>query len=192
MTAEEDDYGVYRGNEIHFHISGAISASLVPWWIHWFRHINTAVIVNVSISRSARRFVSIEALTHLSNGKVWEDDWETAETQHWRDGGTGSSDCIVVFPATLDTTMRLAQGRSDSPALMMLQLTSLPVILCESIPAANSVIDHWRNLLLERSNFYTAPYVSGVKTSDRQQQDSGFNLPGAITLANELIRDRNA
>lgn len=190
MTVD-GDYGVYSGAKIHFHVSGSISAALVPWWIHWFRHINSQATVNISVTRSAKRFVSGEALAELSNGEVWTDEWDASEVRHWRSGGTGDSDCIIVFPATLDTVMRLAHGRSDSPAMMMMQVTDLPIILCESLPGINPVIEHWRSVLFERPNVRVAPYLTAVKASDREEQESGFNLPGAIALANDLIRERN-
>ncbi|SMY04053.1 Flavoprotein [Brevibacterium sp. 239c] len=187
MTTDVGEYGVYHGSEMHLHITGSIGASLVPWWIHWFRHINQDVVVNASISRGASRFVTKDAIAGLCNGHVWEDEWDDAKSEDWRQGRTGDSDCIIVFPASLDSVMRLAQGRSDSPALMMMQVTNLPIILCEAIPVINSVIEHWRDILLERPNVTTAPPVVGIKATDRDSQETGFNLPGAIAMANELI-----
>lgn len=187
MTTDVGEYGVYHGAEVHLHITGSIGAALVPWWIHWFRHINQDVVVNASISRGASRFVTKDAIAGLCNGHVWEDEWDDAKSEDWRQGRTGDSDCIIVFPASLDSVMRLAQGRSDSPALMMMQVTNLPIILCEAIPVTNSVIEHWRNILHERPNVTTAPPVVGIKATDRDSQETGFNLPGAIEMANELI-----
>jgi len=178
----------YSGSELHLHVSGSISASLVPWWINWLRFTTPDVVVNVSVSKRAAAFVSVEAVRTLANGEVWTDDWESPDLTHsWRDGQTGSSECIIVFPATLDTVMRLAQGRTDSPSLMMMQITELPIVLADVFPAANQVIEHWSDILLTRPNVAFAPRIETPRADDRTLMSSGFNLPGALAVANERI-----
>lgn len=178
----------YRGSELHLHVSGSISASLVPWWINWLRFTTPDVVVNVSVSTRATSFVSVEAVRALANGEVWTDDWESPDLTHsWRSGQTGSSECIIVFPATLDTVMRLAQGRTDSPSLMMMQITELPIVLADVFPAANPVTEHWSDILLTRPNVVFAPRIETPRADDRTLTLSGFNLPGALAVANERI-----
>ncbi len=183
-----DTLPTFAGAELHLHVSGAVAASLVPWWINWLRFTSPEVVVNVSVSTHATRFVSTDAVRALANGEVWLDEWEQDALPHsWRDGRTGRSECIIVFPASLDTIMRLAQGRADSPALMMMQLTELPVIIADVSPASNAVIDHWRTLLLQRPNVVFAPAVDTPRADDRSTTQSGFNLPGALALANDRL-----
>ncbi|WP_219814791.1 CypD family RiPP peptide-cysteine decarboxylase [Rathayibacter rathayi] len=178
----------FEGSELHLHVSGSISASLVPWWINWIRFITPEVVINVSVSSRATSFVTVGALQGLANGEVWLDDWETPGLPHsWRNGRSGNSECIIVFPATLDTVMRLAQGRADSPALMMLQITDLPIVLADVFPAENAVINHWREVLLKRPNIAFAPQIDTPRADDRKTTTSGFNLPGALATANEAI-----
>ncbi|MBU4555255.1 MAG: CypD family RiPP peptide-cysteine decarboxylase [Actinobacteria bacterium] len=182
----------FAGTELHIHICGAISAALVPWWIHWLRHTSPDVVVNVSISPQARRFVSDEAVRVLANGEVWIDDWTASPLPHsWREGQSGGSQCIIVFPATHDTIMRLAQGRSDSPALMMLQLTNLPVVIASVSPVQNEISDFWIDLLARRSNIEFVPVVAGVRADDRTVHENGFNLPGALSLVNDKVSRRS-
>ncbi len=153
------------------------------------RHTSTGVTINASVSPRAERFVAFEAIKHLANGEVWIDDWSTPPAPHvWREGRTGASQCIIVFPATLDTVMRLSQGRADSPALMMMQITSLPLIIADVIPANNAVIDHWRDVLALRPNVAFAPRLEAIRASDRGSEESGLNLPGALAKANEYLR----
>lgn len=178
----------FAGAELHVHVSGSISSSLVPWWINWLRFTTPDVVVNVSVSPRATSFVSIDALRALANGEVWEDSWDTPGLAHsWRDGRTGASECILVFPATLDTVMRLAQGRADSPALMMLQITELPIVVADVMPASNPVIEQWTDLLSTRPNVAFAPRIETPRADDRTMTTSGFNLPGALAVANERI-----
>lgn len=178
----------YEGKEIHFHVTGAISASLVPWWLLWFLELTPGVTTNVSVTRAAQSFVSLRALERLATGRVWSDTWESEDTPpEVHTGRSGDSECFVIFPATIDTTMRLAQGRTDSPALMMLQTTELPIVIADAHPARNAVIDEGIRVLLSRRNVELAPRIQSIRASDRSVGESGFNLPGAITVANSLI-----
>lgn len=183
MTGE-----VFTGRELHLHVCGSIGASLVPWWIHWFRDLHPDTVVNVSLTRSAQRFVSPTAVRHLVNGVVWADTWEDDSVPTDVNSGlSGGSECIVVFPATLDTLMRLATGRTDTPALMMLQLTTLPIVIADSLPGTNPLVQRRLADLDLRPNIAFAPRVVGIRASDRSRVESGFNLPGALTTANAML-----
>lgn len=182
---------VFIGEGLHIHISGGIAAALTPWWINWLRSVAPHVRVSASVSPRAQRFVSLAALQALTNGELWSDEWDATDLpKSWRNGGSLDADCIIVFPASLDTVMRLAQGRADSPALMMLQITRLPVILADVFPTTNEVIDHWRSLLARRPNIVFAPRVDAQRADTRDTTTSGFNLPGAIEIANAMMTDR--
>lgn len=189
MTRDTSSPMAYLGTELHLHISGSISASLMPWWIHWLRYVSPEVIVNVSVSLSACRFITLDAVSQLANGEVWIDDWSQAELpRSWRHGRPGNSECILLIPASLDTTMRLSQGRADSPALMMLQNTTLPIIIGDVIPVHNPVIDYWKSILTKRSNIFFAPRIEGLRADNRDRQSIGFDFPGSIEIANQQIQ----
>ncbi|WP_326657352.1 CypD family RiPP peptide-cysteine decarboxylase [Streptomyces sp. NBC_00385] len=179
----------FEGAELHLHVTGSISAALVPWWIHWLRQMNPDVVVNVSVSRSATQFVTVRALRHLANGQVWADSWEDPSLPpEVNSGQSGAAECFIVFPATLDTLMRLAQGRADSPALMMLQVTDRPIVIADTIPGSNEIVESNLKTLLLRPNVEFAPRVTGVRASNRAAAEVGFNLPGAIVVANEMVK----
>lgn len=180
--------GVFLGRELHFHITGAISASLVPWWLHWFRTINTEVKVNASITRSALQFVSLRAVSEIVNGRTWVDQWSDASVNtEVNYGASGESECFIVFPSTLDSAMRLSQGRCDSPALMMLQMTELPIIIGATFPGTNSVVEGHLESLRRRRNIDFVPNVESVRAKDRSTALTGFDLPAAISIANSLL-----
>jgi phosphopantothenoylcysteine synthetase/decarboxylase len=178
----------FEGTELHLHITGSISAALVPWWIHLLRQVQPGLTVNVSVTRSAARFVAVRSLRHLANGQVWTDSWdEPGLPPEVNSGESGNSECFIIFPATLDTLMRLSQGRADSPALLMLQVTTRPIVIADTLPGSNEIVEsNLRNLRL-RSNIGFAPRVTGVRAGDRSTAEVGFNLPGAITLANAMV-----
>ena len=185
------DAGVYVGTEVHLHVTGSISASLVPWWVHWFRELNPDVVVNLSITTSATQFVTLRALEKLANGEVWADTWgHPGPPSSVHQGKSGGSESIIIFPATLDTLMRLAQGRADSPALMMLQITSMPIVIADTLPGTNEIIERNRQALSLRENIRFAPRVTGVRANGRQKFEVGFNLPGAIAIANDAMKRR--
>ncbi|MEU7282627.1 CypD family RiPP peptide-cysteine decarboxylase [Streptomyces sp. NPDC045431] len=180
----------FEGAELHVHITGSISAALVPWWIHWLRELHPDLVVNVSVTRAASRFLAVRSLRHLANGKVWIDAWDDEETPpEVNSGRSGASECFLVFPATLDTVMRLAQGRADSPALLMLQVTDAPIVIADTFPGSNEIVEsHVRTLKL-RPNVAFAPRVTGVRASNRSTAEVGFNLPGALAVANAMLKE---
>ncbi|MFE5396632.1 hypothetical protein ACFQ9U_18990 [Streptomyces sp. NPDC056568] len=95
----------FEGAELHLHVTGSISAAPVPRWIHWLRQTHTELTVNVSVTRSAERFVSVRALRHIADGRVWTDFWDDPELPgEVNSGECGASECFLVFPATLDAS----------------------------------------------------------------------------------------
>jgi phosphopantothenoylcysteine synthetase/decarboxylase len=178
----------FEGTEVHLHVTGSISAALVPWWIHWLRELHADLTVHVSVTRSAERFLAVRSLRHLANGRVWTDSWDDPGLPpEINSGKSGGSECFLVFPATLDTLMRLAQGRADSPALMMLQVTTLPIVIADTLPGSNEIVESNLRTLRLRSNIAFAPRVTGVRAGTRSAAEVGFNLPGALTVANEMV-----
>ncbi|MEV5882771.1 CypD family RiPP peptide-cysteine decarboxylase [Streptomyces sp. NPDC052020] len=180
----------FQGAELHLHVTGSISAALVPWWIHWLRELHPGLTVNVSVTQSATRFLAVRSLRHLANGQVWIDSWDEPELPPEVNAGeSGSSECFILFPATLDTLMRLAQGRADSPALLMLQVTERPIVIADTLPGSNEIIESNVRTLRLRPNVGFAPRVTGVRAGSRAKAEVGFNLPGALTVANELVKE---
>nr|QBA31013.1 SinD [Streptomyces sp.] len=180
----------FEGAELHLHITGSISAALVPWWVHWLRELHPNLVVNVSVTPAASRFLAVRSLQHLANGTVWTDSWDEPDTpREVNSGRSGCSECFLIFPATLDTVMRLAQGRADSPALLMLQVTDAPIVIADTFPGTNEIVESHVQALKLRRNVEFAPRVSGVRASNRSTAEVGFNLPGAITVANKMLKE---
>jgi len=173
---------------LHIHVSGSVAASLVPWWLHSTRAAHPSLIFNVSVSPRASTFVSLTALAELAGGHVWLDDWNSNDIpRDWREGVSGSAQGIILFPATIDTVMRLAQGRTDSPALMLMQITELPIVICDNFPARNPVINSYEEALRQRENVAYAPRIRALRASDRSEVETGLNFPGALNMTHALV-----
>ncbi|MFE5396633.1 class I SAM-dependent methyltransferase [Streptomyces sp. NPDC056568] len=84
--------------------------------------------------------------------------------------------------------MRLAQGRADAPALLMLQVTGRPIVIADPLPGSNDIVESHLRTLRTRPNVAFAPRVTGVRAGTRSEAEVGFDLPGATTVANEAVR----
>lgn len=159
--------------------TGSVNASLLPYWLNWLKQAYPHLTTNIITTSSAERFVTHPALRALVTGEVWPNDWEEA-----RLGATPqqtileSADCFAVFPCTSDFAMRLAQGGSSSPALMALQMATVPVAIAASFPFENEVSKHYLSILSKRPNVVmtrTVPAFSVGKQS--WGKETGFFLP---------------
>ncbi|WP_416405543.1 flavoprotein [Arthrobacter sp. LFS091] len=175
-------------------VTGSINAALVPYWLNWFRNAYPDVITSLIITQSAERFVTYDALKHLANGAVWRDSWDEPGLPGGSHIGLDeSADCFGIFPATLDYTMRLASGRTNSPSLMALQLTEKPVAVAASFPGTNPVhMQALKNLELRENMAFTdkvAAFSVGRKAWSGQ---TGFFMPLlASTLAGLISAQAN-
>lgn len=179
----------FSGKRIMFFVTGSINAALVPYWLNWFRVMYPGVVSNVAVTRSARRFVTVDALRHLVDGLVWTDDWDDSDMP---DAGhveiDGSTDCYAIFPATLDCTMRLANGRSNTPMLLTLQLTKKPIVLAAALPGTNPLVDDLLQRLLQRANVGLAANVPAYSVGRKSwSAETGFFLPAVLASLEKLF-----
>lgn len=188
MHTSEHPQRIFLGSALHLHVTGALASSMVPWWVQWFRALHPQAVVNLSVSKAAEQFVSIRALRNLANGAVWRDDWDNPDLgTEWSSGRSGDSEAFIVFPASINTTMKLANAQTDSPALMMLQITDLPIIIADTFPGDSPALSHRVDLLSERENIQFAPRVTGYRAHNRETAEVGFNLPGCLEIVNEML-----
>jgi hypothetical protein len=98
-------------------VTGSVNAVLVPYWLNWLRQMYPQLTTHLMVTRSAEQFIRGRALQALVTGTVRRDVWDDSE---FPVGGhleiDNSTDCYGVFPTTLDFAMRLAAGRSSTPA----------------------------------------------------------------------------
>lgn len=170
-------------------VTGSINAALVPYWLNWFRNAYREVIVNVIVTPTAERFVTFDALKHLTNGEVWRDSWDDPKLP----GGShmGFDDLTAgfgVFPSTLDYAMRLASGRSDSPSLMALQLSDKPIAIAASFPGLNPALSENLKKLMLRKNIAFTGNVSAYSVGRKDWSgQTGFFMPLLTQALADLI-----
>lgn len=115
--------------------TGAIGVTFLPFWLNWLRMSYPRLEVQVVVTRSAQRFVTVDALTAVSGKTVMVDAWPDepqpgarhVELAQW-------SDAIIVYPASLHYLARFALGLADTPTLLALQCTRVPVGLAPALP----------------------------------------------------------
>lgn len=115
--------------------TGALGVAFLPFWLNWLRGAYPALETRVVLTRSAERFVTLEALTAIGDGAAWRDAWpeETGdkarhvELADW-------PDAIAIYPASLSFIARYALGLGDSPTLLALQCTAAQVGIAPSLP----------------------------------------------------------
>ncbi|MFD4401015.1 flavoprotein [Kitasatospora sp. NPDC058478] len=167
---------------ILFIVTGSINAALTPYWLHWLRQSFPRITSDLLVTRSAQRFVTLDALRRLVGGDVWTDDYadpSLPESAHVEIGER--VDAFAVFPATLDFAMRLAAGNCNTPATMALQITEKPIVLATAFPAGNAVVERNMELLLQRPNVSVSQTVAAYSVGKRKWEgETGFYLPSVL------------
>jgi len=179
----------FSGERIVFLVTGSINAALVPYWLNWLRVMYPQVVSHVAVTRSAHRFISKEPLRRLVDGSVWTDDWDDPnlpDAAHIEIDDM--TDCYAVFPATLDCTMRLAGGRSDTPLLLTLQTTEKPIALATAFPGRNQLIDNMTQRLLQRPNIELTSTVPAYSVGRKSWSgETGFFMPSVLTALERML-----
>lgn len=174
-------------------VTGSINAALLPYWLNWLRHMYPSLVTHVAITRSAERFVSVEAMRHFVTGEVWQDSWEDLRLPRSAHIDLEEmTDCFAVFPATLNTTMRLASGVSDTPTMLALQTTIKPIAIAPAFPGGNVLIDSQIKRLKQRPNLVFSALVPAFSVSKQAWGfETGFFLP-LVLEALESVRSERA
>ncbi len=157
--------------------TGALSVSFLPFWINWLGNTFPEMEKRVVLTRSARRFVSADAISALCARDVVTDDWNEAApgaTPHvdlarW-------PDLVLVHPATLHFLGRYALGLADTPLLCALQSTSALVGVAPSLPPgaqSKPVVRGHLEALRSRPGVVVAPTVPAVSASTGEREDGG-------------------
>lgn len=117
--------------------SGSLTVSHLPFWVNWLRVAGIGSDNRIVLTRTAARFVSARALSAGLGRTVEADEWDTGD-----DDGPHAlhvdlnawADAVLVHPCTFSFMARLALGAGDSPAMLALQATRAPVVVCPAPP----------------------------------------------------------
>ncbi|MBM7167707.1 flavoprotein [Streptomyces sp. G44] len=170
--------------------SGGVQAMFLPMWLGWLRSSYPDTEIRCVVTRSALRFATPTAIsaaggTGLPMVDTWPDEPDGAlhvELAQW-------PDAVLVHPATLSFVTRLSLGIADTPALLALQCTKAPIVLCPALPpGGNENPAYRRNVaeLSQRDNITVLPPIPGISMSTGQAGiGTAALLPHAIAALEE-------
>jgi phosphopantothenoylcysteine decarboxylase/phosphopantothenate--cysteine ligase len=176
--------------------SGSVAAMFLPFWLNWMRYSYPRIQCQVVLTRSAQRFVTAEAVGMLTGRAAIADVWEAGtrprsvhvELQRW-------AEAVVVYPATFHYLSRLALGLTDTPSLLALQCTDVPVGVAAAVPPggwSGPVMRRHREALAARDNVVVVPPVPGRSMSDDSAGHQVDNLPAVISAVASVFAARAA
>lgn len=157
--------------------TGALGVAFLPFWTNWLGNTFPEMEKRVVLTRSARRFVSADAISALCQEAVVTDDWNDAapgaaphvELARW-------PDLVLVHPATMHFLGRYALGLTDTPLLCALQSTSALVGVAPSLPPGaqrSPAVQGHLDTLRARPGVVVAPTVPAVSASTGETEDGG-------------------
>lgn len=172
--------------------TGAIGVALLPYWVKWLQLALPEVERRIVVTRSAERFVTRAALTAINASEVLLDVWPDepltkaphVEWAQW-------AQAVAVYPATVDFVSRFAAGRGDSPAMLALQCTQVPIGIAPSLPPGavdNPLLARRLKEIQERPNVCVAPPEPGPSsTTGRDDAYVPPELPKLLALMEQRL-----
>ncbi|MFJ3209309.1 MULTISPECIES: flavoprotein [Streptomyces] len=168
--------------------AGSAFATGMPYWVDWLRLSYPGLEIKLVLTRTARRFVTRQALAGRLHrvGEVlfdeWPEDEATARHVEWAEW----AQAVMVYPATFHFTARLALGLADSPALLACHCTRAPVAVAPALPPGGlesaAFQTHWA-ALAARPNLVLVPPHPGISlTTGRAEAWVPPLLPEAVSM----------
>ncbi|MFG2287108.1 flavoprotein [Streptomyces sp. NPDC048595] len=184
-------YDAIPGPELDFNrllvvVTGSAYAWSTPYWLEWLRLHCPELEVRVVLTRSAKRFVTPQAVGARVGGAVstdvWPDDEATARHVEWAEW----ADAILVYPATLHFMGRLALGLADSPALLAAQCSRETIAVAPALPPGAmegaAVRQHWAALSARPNTVLVPPIAGRSLTTGREDAWVPPPFPEALRL----------
>lgn len=154
-------------------ITGSINAAFAPSWLSWLKLSFPKLSMRIVVTRSALRFVTPQALAVISDTSVMTDEWQSvAEPGSAHTEMAEAADAILIYPATVHYVGRLALGIADTPSLLTIACTQVPVVVAPSFPPGgwdSPVTKEHLERLAGRSNVTVIPPVPGFSFTTRQE-----------------------
>ena len=156
------------GKKIVLVATGALGTALLPTWLEWIRHAAPETEFRLVLTRSASRFVGLAAIRAFMGKEPIIDDWAGVdvplhvELAQWAEG-------FLVHPATMHFVSRLSAGLCDSPTLLAIQGTCVPVVVAAAAPPGfiqSPVWGQYRRALGERENVTLLDPAAGYSAFD--------------------------
>ncbi len=167
----------------------------MPNWLIWLRHSCPELEIRYVLTRAATNFVTptvaaVAAGPAIGLQDVWPEQPDSAihvELAQW-------PDTILVHPATMNFVARLALGLGDTPALLALQCTRAPMVICPSLPPHGHLNPAYRRHVEElnaRDNVTVLPPIEGISISTGETGIGTAALfPDALVALEQIRRSR--
>jgi phosphopantothenoylcysteine synthetase/decarboxylase len=169
-------------------ITGSINAAFAPQWISWLRGLRPDLDLRIVVTRSAERFVTRSGISVLAGISAISDEWEDkARPGSLHTALAKWAEAVVIYPATFHYLARLSLGLADSPSLLAIQCTAVPVIIAPSLPPGGwespAVTDHLHRLS-KRANVSVITPLRGF--SFTTGSEDGYYPPPFPQILQEL------
>jgi phosphopantothenoylcysteine decarboxylase/phosphopantothenate--cysteine ligase len=170
--------------------TGGVAASDLPFWGTWLHMSYAGIETRVVLTRSARRFVTPDAVGGRFRSEVFDDTWPQDDPRARHVEFAEWAQACLVFPSTFNFTARLALGLADSPALLALQCTGAPVALAPALPPGglgSAAFRQHLRALEERRNVVVVPPQPGTSlTTGRRDAHAPALLPDCLAELEKL------
>lgn len=167
-------------------LTGSAVTHAMPYWIRWAREALPDTEFRIIMRESAYRFVTRHGIESSSRSKIQDDLWgeeiiaEHIELAEW-------AELILIYPATLDYSSRLAHGITDSPSLLAAISTDAQVCIAPSFPPRSEehpIVMETLEKLRAPSNFLVIDPVPGP--SESSDIDLAWIPPSFFTVLKEI------
>ncbi|MEU2030512.1 flavoprotein [Nocardia amamiensis] len=179
-----------RVAKLLFVVSGSVQAASAPAWLLWLRSTYKNIQVRVVVTRTALRFVTMEALSAVGQCDVQIDAWSDDSGHALHVELATWAEAIIVHPATMDFIARYAVGLGNSPALLAMQCTDASIVVCPAVPPGaehNPALRRNISELSARENVVVMPCLPGVSLSSNTPGIGAVAmLPYAVKALEEL------
>lgn len=116
-------------------ITGSINASFAPQWAAWLRSLRPKLDLRIVVTRSAERFVTRTGISVVADTSALLDEWDDrAHPGSMHTALAKWAEAVVIYPATFHYLARLSLGLADTPSLLAIQCTQVPVVVAPALP----------------------------------------------------------
>lgn len=174
--------------------TGAVQSALAVPTLLTLRERLPGCRVRVGVTPAAQRFVTVDSLRAFGASDIIHDDWDAAFAQEHHVDLTRDVAAYIVYPATLNYVAKLASGLALGPAMLALQTTSAPVVICPAFPEGalgNPIVTANLRRLSERTNVRVMPTTRGVSAwSGREFEGAACDISAVAAAVREMMKEQ--
>ncbi len=173
-------------------LTGSAGTQVMPYWLDWAQSAAPQTEFRVIMRKSAYQFITRHNIESRLRTRIQEDRWQEEiiashiELGEW-------ADLMLIYPATLGYSSKLARGLADSPSLVAALSTRATVCVAPSLPPrskGNPIVEETLRLLREPDNFVVFDPVPGP--SESSDIDHAWIPPTFPEVLRQLERRRAA